>query len=350
MAKLNLKNVLIILSHLGLLISSANNVVAQVDSIRFFDGQILAGEIKSMKEGVLEVETEFSDSDFKIEWEKVSWLRTETKFFITLKKEDIFYSYINSINDSLVQIVTRKNDSIYVDLHDIVYLDALDEKFGDRLDAELSIGFDLAKASNLRSLSLRSYFGYKTEKWSTDLAANTLSSQQDESDLIKRLDAEFNYRWIIFRRWYLIGTLNALSNTEQYIDLRLNSQLGVGLYLLRSNKAHWGIKGGANYNTENYSNELFIRSSLNRSTWEGFAGTELNIYDLGDFSLKLMAISYSGITDPGRFRSDINLDLKYDLPLDFFIKLGASLNYDNRPVLNSDKADYVLQSTFGWEW
>lgn len=335
---------------LSLFIVSVKNVSAQKDSIRFTDGQILAGEIKSLEHGIFEVETDFSDSNFKIEWEEVVWVRSVSRFFITINNGDVFYSKIYSINDTLVQIITRKNDTLYFKLHKLVFLDALDEKFGDRLDAELSIGFDLAKARNLRSLSLRSFIGYKTEKWSTDLAANTLSSRQDDSELIKRLDAEFNYRWIIFKRWYLIGTLNALSNTEQHIDLRLNSQLGVGLYLYRSNKAHWGIKGGGNYNTEDYSNKLFERTSFDQSSWEAFIGTELNIYDFGDFTLKLMAIAYPGITDSGRFRSDINLDLKYDLPLDFFIKIGASLNYDNRPVLNSDDADYVLQSTFGWEW
>lgn len=32
----------------------------------------MTGEIKSMNKGVLVIETDYSDSDFKIEWEKIA--------------------------------------------------------------------------------------------------------------------------------------------------------------------------------------------------------------------------------------------------------------------------------------
>jgi hypothetical protein len=58
-------------------------------------------------------------------------------------------------------------------------------------------------------------------------------------------------------------------------------------------------------------------------------GSELNIYDLGDVNLVFDLIVYPSITESGRWRSDITFDIKYDLPFDFFIKLGTTLNYDN---------------------
>ena len=45
----------------------------------------------------------------------------------------------------------------------------------------------------------------------------------------------------------------------------------------------------------------------------------------------------------------IPFDLKYDLPLDFYIRLGYTLNYDNKPVEGATESDYVLQTSFGWE-
>lgn len=41
---------------------------------------------------------------------------------------------------------------------------------------------------------------------------------------------------------------------------------------------------------------------------------------------------YPGLTFGGRFRSDFRFDLKHDLPLNFFIKLGFVHNFDNKPV------------------
>jgi hypothetical protein len=47
---------------------------------------------------------------------------------------------------------------------------------------------------------------------------------------------------------------------------------------------------------------------------------------------------------------DFAFDTKYDLPLDFYIRLGLTLNYDNQPVEGAGETDYVFQTSFGWEW
>ena len=74
------------------------------------------------------------------------------------------------------------------------------------------------------------------------------------------------------------------------------------------------------------------------------------MFDIGDLSLLTKAMAYPSITEAGRWRADFNFDMNYDLPLDFYIKLGFSLNYDNRPVEGASETDYVLHTGFGWEW
>ncbi|MFN2128683.1 MAG: DUF481 domain-containing protein, partial [Anaerolineales bacterium] len=59
---------------------------------------------------------------------------------------------------------------------------------------------------------------------------------------------------------------------------------------------------------------------------------------------------YPGITEKGRWRSDFNLDTKYDLPYDFYIKVSLTINYDNRPAEGASETDYVVQTGLGWEW
>ena len=41
---------------------------AQTDSLLLDTNTIIVGEVKSMKRGVLTIETNYSDSDFNIEW------------------------------------------------------------------------------------------------------------------------------------------------------------------------------------------------------------------------------------------------------------------------------------------
>ena len=106
-----------------------------------------------------------------------------------------------------------------------------------------------------------------------------------------------------------------------------------------------GGKLGANRNLERYSTE-----TKDRNTWEAYLGTELSLYDIGDFNITTVITIYQGLTNTERFRADANLNFKYDLPLDFYIRLGTSINYDNQPAYNASETDYVLQIGFGWEW
>jgi hypothetical protein len=45
----------------------------------------------------------------------------------------------------------------------------------------------------------------------------------------------------------------------------------------------------------------------------------------------------------------VSLDIKYDLPLDFYIRNGLSLNFDNQPAVLGNELDYVWNLGFGWE-
>lgn len=323
----------------------SRGLVAQVDSVIFESGDFVIGEIKSMDRGVLKIETDYSDSDFLIEWIKVSGIHTTTRFMITHTTGKKHYGYLHSLSDSIFLVLDDGGNRHEYVKTNIVALSPFDDKFLDRLSADISLGFDLAKAQNLTSLSTRSALGYTAQKWATDISFSTVRSNQDSVEEIQRTEAELNFRYILPRRFYAIGTVSGLSNTEQKLDLRMNWQLGVGNFLVRTNYMYWGAKLGFNRNYEKYSTE-----EEDRQSWEGYLGTELNLFDTGDLSLAFLFMAYPGLTELGRIRTDSNLDVKYDLPLDFFINLGVSLNYDNRPAEGAGTIDYVLYTGFGWEW
>ena len=54
------------------------------DSLVFKNADFVAGEIKSMDRGVLTIETDYSKSDFTVEWTGVKEIFTKTQFLITL--------------------------------------------------------------------------------------------------------------------------------------------------------------------------------------------------------------------------------------------------------------------------
>ena len=318
---------------------------AQIDSLRFTTGDYVLGEISSMQRGVLTIETDYSDADFTIEWKKITWIETESQFQIGLSDGEQYFGRLESQTETTVNLIPDEGDPFLVDQEDIVYLRAYDDKFLDRLSASISVGLDMAKANNLRQFSTRSSLGYKAEKWNTGASLYNLSSSQDDVDDIKRTEADLSFSYLLPYKLYGIATVSYLSNTEQNIDARINGQLGAGRFLVQNNDLDWGIKLGANRNIERYSSETDDRES-----WEGFLGTDVNVFDLGDLDLLLSVMAYPGITESGRWRADTKFDVKYEFPMDFFIKMGFSLNYDNQPAEGASETDYVFNISVGWDW
>ena len=318
---------------------------AQQDSIIFKNGNFIVGEVKTMDRNIVKVETDYSDNDFTIEWDGIKEIYSKTHFLITLSNGARYNGTLQSEGSGKIKIMTDDGESIETSSNEIVMLDDIDQGFWSQLYASIDLGFDLARANNLKQFSMRSNIGYIAKRWQLDGNFNSLSSKQDNVDDIKRNDGGITFKYFLPHDWYPLASLEFLSNTEQQLDLRTTSKLGLGKYVIHTNKSYWGFSLGANHNIENYYD-----SSSNRDSWEGFLGTELNFFNIGDLNLLTNLIAYPSFTESGRWRSDFKFDAKYDLPLDFYIKLGFTLNFDNQPAAGSSKTDYVLHSGFGWEW
>ncbi|MGB5357149.1 MAG: DUF481 domain-containing protein [Eudoraea sp.] len=175
---------------------------------------------------------------------------------------------------------------------------------------------------------------------------NSLVSNQDGQEIkTSRTDARVTFKYSLPKGWFAFPELIFFSNNEINLNLRSVYKLGAGYYIFKTNKAYWGALGGLAYTIEDYK-----LPQPNRSSAEAFIGTDLNFYNIGDFNFALNANSYPSLTEKGRFRADLALDIKYDLPLDFYIKVGTTYNYDNQPGDGVSPSDYVFQTGFGYEF
>ena len=86
------------------------------------------------------------------------------------------------------------------------------------------------------------------------------------------------------------------------------------------------------------------------NSWEGYFGIEADLYDIGDLNFYTSILAYPGITEKGRWRLDGSIKIKYDLPLDFYVKFEFSTNYDNMPNAGGIYFYYVSLLSLVWEW
>jgi len=331
-----------------LIISSLFSISAksQHDSLVLKNKNIIIGEIKSLKNGVLTIETDYSDKDFLIEWSGVKEVFSKNRFLITLKNGDRLTGYIISEDDGKkMKIVEDADSEMFTTIEDLVFLKELEKGFWGRVKANIDLGLNLTKANNLKQFNVSSKIAYNADKWASDIYFNMLRASQDSVSTIKRTDATLHYIYYLQHAMFFSSSINFLSNTEQALRLRTTGKLGVGKFFIQTNRAYLAFGGGLSFNNESFFNETESRNSL-----EIYVGTESKLFDIGDLNFTGSLNIYRSITKSGRWRSDLKVDAKYDLPWDFYIKSNFTVNYDNRSAIPGNYFDYIFALSFGWEF
>lgn len=337
--KMNLR---FILFYIGFLFSLA--AFSQNDTLVLANGDRIIGEVKKMDRGVLIVKTPYSSSDLKVKWKKVETVQSVESFLITTtdgKRHKTQKLDTNNPNNALA----LDADKGLIELIDVVLIRPVKDNFVSRLNASISIGYNFTKASNLSQLSVASTLGYTSDFYSIGATFNSVRSSQDDVEEIQRTLGELSFNYFLKRDNFLIYQSEFLSNSEQKIKLRMTNKLGYGKYFIHSNQMYLAGAIGVAWNNERYDEGI----DENRNSGEVYGAIEVNLFDFNDLSLISGITAYPSLTEKERIRTDFKIDLKYDLPLDLFVKLGFNYNYDNKPVEGASYADYVIRTTLGWE-
>jgi hypothetical protein len=340
--KKNLRSIYFLIPFL--LFGCVSASLAQNDTLIMTNGEKLVGEIKSLQRGVMVIETDYSEKDFQVEWNKVEEIYSPNLFIIALSDGSRLNGTINSNPMDSARVFIYESGSVRSPLiRDVVMMKSFDDEFIGRLSANIGVGVDLEKTNNLRRFTTRSSVGYTGKSWGIDASIEAIRSFQDSLDATRRTDASIGGRILFQRSWFVFASISFLQSDEFSLKLRSISESGIGRYLINTNKLYLGTGAGVAWNNEQFTDGRPQKNSL-----EALLGIELNIFDVEDFSLQTTLSLYPSITDRGRIRSDFKFDLSYDLPYDFYIKLGFTHNFDNRADENS-KLDYTFTTTFGWE-
>lgn len=320
---------------------------AQSDTLVLKNKDKLIGEIKRMSKGVLVMETDYSDSDFKVTWLEVLSMSSSQMYFVTLSKGGRFKSHIRAEQEiPEVVFLSEGNKWIKIPIQDVVEFKAVESNILSRISTSVSLGYNFTKSSNLSQFILDGKMSYTGFKWESTANYNAVVSTQDDAERTQRTEAGLGGRLFLQSDWYLDTTASFLANNQLDLDSRINVRGGAGKYVVHNNKVYLGLGAGLAWNKEKY----ITNTDDNRTSLESYGGLEVNMFDLGDLDFYLRALLYPSLTEKGRVRADMNFDAKWDLPLDLFIKVGLSYNFDNKSVEGFGKDDYVINTTFGWEF
>jgi hypothetical protein len=327
-------------------------VTAQIsDTLVTSNGNRLVGEIKEMSHGVLTFETKYSDSDFKIKWDKIKSVHSNRFFIVYLEKGLHYYGTITSEkkNPEIIRIFDFQNGTVSVNKMKILYIKEADQTFISRLSFDVSLGYSLAKANKTSQFSTLLNAGYLANTYRLTLNYSMNRNFQTVEDTIqsktRRTELNTEGKYFLGKNWFTTASANFLNSTEQKLKLRSTIKLGGGKFLVNNYVNLLAASGGAAWNNENYDDP----AQPDKNSLEAYFGIEYSIFHLGDLDLNTSLFAYPGLTEKGRFRSDFSFDLRYKFVADFFINLGFTYNFDNQPVSGASKFDYQFNTTIGWE-
>jgi len=321
---------------------SATVARAQADVVVTKSGDRLVGEIKSLLKDVLTVSTAYSDVDFKIEWDKVASIESTRQFLVeTFDGRRIVGSLKADPAGKAVQIGTTS-----VPLAELASVVPIERTLWSRLDGGLDFGYSHTKTNSATQLSLAGNVSYRDERNVNALFVNVFRSSQDQAPTTQRWDLGNDFRHLLGTRWYVNTSQDFLNSEEQGLDLRTTIGGGGGRYLLRSSSQYLALGGGIAWTNEDYTDT----SLPTKNSAEAYLGTEFMTEKMKFADVLTRLTYYPSLTISGRHRLNYKFDLDFNLPGDWYFRIGIFANYDNRPPEGFSKSDYGWSNAFGFKF
>ncbi len=162
---------------------------------------------------------------------------------------------------------------------------------------------------------------------SMSLFANVFRSSQENAPETQRWDLGNDFRRFLGTRWYVNTTQDFLNSEEQGLDLRTTIGGGGGRYLLRSSSQYLALGGGLAWTNENYTDPTLPT----KDSAEAYLGTEFMTEKLKITDLITRFTYYPSLTISDRYRLTYRFDLDFNLPGDWYFRIGLFDNYDSKP-------------------
>ena len=316
---------------------AANDVVVTTS------GDRLVGEIKSVEKDILTLSTDYSDADFKIKWEKIASIESDRQFLLETFDGKRVSGTLQADAQKKAAVVVGDAD---VRLPDVSMVQPFERTFWSRFDSALDFGYSLTKTNSAKQLSLGGNLSYRDERNLDSLFVNVFKSSQANAPDTQRWDLGNDFRHLLGTRWYVNTAQDLLNSEEQGLDLRTTIGAGGGRYLLRSASQYLALGGGLAWTNENYTDAALP----SENSAEAYLGTEFMTEKLKFADVLTRFAYYPSLTISGRQRVNYRFDVDFNLPGDWYLRVGFFDNYDSRPAEGFSENDYGWSNAFGFKF
>ncbi len=324
----------------------AANAAPKTDIVIFKNGDRLTGEIRSLKRGRLNLNTDATGT-IAIEWDKISGIVSDQHIQIETASGIRFFGNLAYSDKVSEIIVVTNNGPQTLDAERIIVMEPIEGRGIDALDIDFTVGYNFAKAGGVASTNLAVNMDWRSLIRIESLSFSTTITDSDTLETSKRMTLGLQHTRLFHNRWFSNGNLTFEQNDELGLDLRTSLGIGVGRYLVQSNRMLWSLDAGLQVSREELAASTEATDSLEAvftAKWDWFIFQDPEL----DWSTTVQLVP--SLTESGRVRGELDTSLQWEIIND--LKWGFSLygSFDNQPSETGETSDYGVNTTVTYEF
>jgi len=319
----------------------------KTDVVIFLNGDRLTGEFKSLERGRLRFKTDATDT-ISIEWDDVAFLKSNQNIQVEMENGVRYLGHLSSATDEKQLVVETDSGPVGLDTEHVILMTPIEEQGLDRIDGDISAGYNFAKADEVTTTYLSVDLNYRAESRIISLDFDSLFSDSSSNEPSQNLSLDLEYTRLLANRWLAGGIVTFDRNDELGLDLRTSIGGGGGRILHQSNNSAVSLTGGLLLSREKVGAAVADEDYLEAFatlTWDWFR------YDTPELDLTTSLQIIPNLTDSGEYRGEFEIEFKWEIIEDFFWALAITDSYDSKAELNGgENNDYSIITSVGWDF
>ena len=319
------------------LMISMLGLAQKTDQVLLKNGNQITGEIKNMKFAKLSYDVD-GPGTISIKWEHIVKISSDKTFQVTMQNGDVLITRLDSVFFNQPSIT----------LDSIIEIVRIKDRFMQRLDGSINLGFNYAKSNSDLQFNFNSSITYRKPKAELNFKINSVITDNATDTMAKKQDATFDFYRKLRNSYYLNGLLGWQQNTELGLENRFILPVVAGKILVNNNHQRLLTGAGLSFNFEQSSGNTSYSGSLEGMVIITFKEFK---YSTPKISIDTRLAIFPGLSDWGRVRMGFNLTSKVEIFKDFNVGLNFYDEFDNHPPDAAlSKNDFGINFTIGYEF
>ncbi len=317
-----------------LLMIAATCLAQNKDTLFFNKGSIVIGEVKKIKLGVITFDPDDAN-DITVQLRNLKTLSAVSEVFrIETIDHNVYYGKLVPDSSRNYVRMLHGSDTSLLYLKNITVMYPYEKSFIQRFSGKVGLGYNYTRSSNFGRLNFDGSLNYASRKEEISLAASAIYTMSDSSFTRDNETFSLKNNYYFNPTWFATGFVAYQRNLELGLERRFQEGLGGGNKFITGQHTYAWARSGLVLNQEKNT-----EGTTSGTLTEIFGQIQFNFFRFTkpEINMDIAQTFYYSLSQSGRFRTDGDASLNWEIIDDFNLSLGFYNNYDSKPPAAESK-------------